>query len=227
MSATVASFGTLHVLEIAPERNGWTADIIRRWPGSGSTGPPAAGRRRSRRPSRCSSFRPGAPSIVSWASTKSRTPADLGVVVAELAERHRHRPVDDLEHPAAGQALVLDQRDVGLDPGRVAVHHEGDRAGRREDGHLAVAVAVLAAQCPGTRPRRLRASASRSGGDRAGRSPRRRRGASPSPGASARGSGRSRRTARGCPACSALVRYAWPCMIAVIAPASARPSSES
>src|SRR5258705_19892 len=41
---------------------------------------------------------------------------DRRLVVAELPQRHRHGPVDDLEHPAAGQLLVLDQRDVGLDP---------------------------------------------------------------------------------------------------------------
>src|SRR2546423_1289634 len=68
------------------------------------------------------------------------------LVVAELPQGHRHRPVDDLEHPAAGELLVLDQRDVRLDPGRVAIHHEGDRPGRRQDGDLAVAVAVAPTQ---------------------------------------------------------------------------------
>ena len=32
MSSTVASLGMLTVLEMAPERNGWTAAIIRMWP---------------------------------------------------------------------------------------------------------------------------------------------------------------------------------------------------
>ena len=32
MSSTVASLGTLTVLEIAPEMNGWAAPIILMWP---------------------------------------------------------------------------------------------------------------------------------------------------------------------------------------------------
>ena len=32
MSSTVASVGMLTVLEMAPERNGWTAPIMRMWP---------------------------------------------------------------------------------------------------------------------------------------------------------------------------------------------------
>jgi hypothetical protein len=32
MSSTVQSVGRLTVFEIAPERNGWTADIMRMWP---------------------------------------------------------------------------------------------------------------------------------------------------------------------------------------------------
>ena len=32
MSSTVAVSGRLTVLEIAPDRNGWTAAIIRTWP---------------------------------------------------------------------------------------------------------------------------------------------------------------------------------------------------
>ncbi len=38
------------------------------------------------------------------------------------------RAVDDLHHAAAGELLVLHQRDVRLHAGRVAVHHEADRA---------------------------------------------------------------------------------------------------
>src|SRR3712207_7036125 len=41
--------------------------------------------------------------------------------------------VDDLEVAAADEALVLDERDVRLNARRVAVHHEGDRARRRQD----------------------------------------------------------------------------------------------
>ncbi len=71
---------------------------------------------------------------------------DLGVVVAEPAQRPRHRLVHDLEVPAAGQLLELHQREIGLDAGGVAVHQQSDRAGRREHGGLGVAVAVPLAE---------------------------------------------------------------------------------
>ena len=70
---------------------------------------------------------------------------DLLLAVAQLLQRHRHGLVDDLHHPAADQLLVLDQRDVRLDAGGVAVHHEADGAGRRQHRRLGVAEAVLLA----------------------------------------------------------------------------------
>ena len=63
--------------------------------------------------------------------------------VAELDERRRHGVVDDLDHAAADELLVLDEGEIGLDAGGVAVHHEADGAGGSEDGDLGVAVAVL------------------------------------------------------------------------------------
>ena len=63
--------------------------------------------------------------------------------VAERCSACWHRAIDDLQHAAAGEQLVFHQRDVGLDAGRVAIHEEGDRAGRREHGDLRVAIAVL------------------------------------------------------------------------------------
>ena len=69
----------------------------------------------------------------------------LLVGVAELEERGGHGVVHDLDHAAADQLLVLHQRQVGLDAGGVAVHHEADGAGGRKHGDLAVAVAVLLA----------------------------------------------------------------------------------
>ena len=81
---------------------------------------------------------------------------DLSGRVAELAQYARHRLVDDLHHPAAHQLLVLDEGDVGLDAGGVAVHHEADRPGGREHGDLAVAVAVLRPQGVGLVPHRQR-----------------------------------------------------------------------
>ena len=77
---------------------------------------------------------------------------DLGVVVAELEERGGDGVVDDLDHAAADQLLVLDQGEVGLDAGGVAVHHEADGAGGREHGDLGVAVAVLFAVGEGLVP---------------------------------------------------------------------------
>ena len=77
---------------------------------------------------------------------------DLGRRVAELPQGGGHGVVDDLEVALADELLVLDERDVRLDAGRVAVHHEGDRAGRREERRLRVAVAVPLAELVGSRP---------------------------------------------------------------------------
>ena len=68
--------------------------------------------------------------------------ANHGFIVTQCAKRHRDGSVDDLEHPAAGELLVLHQRDVGLDAGRVAIHQEADGARRRKDRDLGVAIAV-------------------------------------------------------------------------------------
>ena len=67
---------------------------------------------------------------------------DLLRAVAELAQGGRDGLVDDLEEALADELLVLDEGDVGLDAGGIAIHHERDRAGGREHGHLGVAVAV-------------------------------------------------------------------------------------
>ena len=77
---------------------------------------------------------------------------DLGLAVAERAQRLRHGLVDDLEVAAAGQLLELHQREVGLDAGGVAIHDEADRAGRRDHRGLGVAVAVLLAERDGPVP---------------------------------------------------------------------------
>ena len=45
--------------------------------------------------------------------------------------------------PAADELLHLDEAEVGLDTGGVAVEHEADGAGRGGDGGLSVAHAVL------------------------------------------------------------------------------------
>jgi hypothetical protein len=66
---------------------------------------------------------------------------DLVGRVTKLVERHRHGLVDDRDLAAADELLRLDEREVGLDPGGVAIHHEADRPGGSEDGRLRVPVA--------------------------------------------------------------------------------------
>src|SRR5467141_2058811 len=46
--------------------------------------------------------------------------------------------VCDLDYSATHQPLVLDQGDVRLNAGRIAVHHEGDRPRRRDHRYLRV-----------------------------------------------------------------------------------------
>jgi hypothetical protein len=71
---------------------------------------------------------------------------DLAVVIAEHAQRFRHRAVDDLEVAAAGKLLELHQREVGLDAGGVAIHHQADGAGRRHHARLRIAIAMRFAE---------------------------------------------------------------------------------
>ena len=77
---------------------------------------------------------------------------DLLGIVAEFFQRRRDRLVHDFQHAAAGEQFVFHQRDVGLDPGRVAIHQEADRAGRRENGDLRVAIAMAPAEFRGAIP---------------------------------------------------------------------------
>ena len=57
---------------------------------------------------------------------------DLLFGIAELVQRGVDRLIDDLEVAAAGELLELHQREVGLDAGRVAVHHQADGIVRDE-----------------------------------------------------------------------------------------------
>ena len=77
---------------------------------------------------------------------------DLGGVIAERRQRLRHRAVDDLEIAAAGELLEFDQREIGFDAGRVAIHDQADRAGGRDDRRLGVAETVLLAKRQGRVP---------------------------------------------------------------------------
>ncbi len=81
---------------------------------------------------------------------------DLFFGVAEAAQRRFDRLVDDLKVTAAGQLLELYQREVGLDPRRVAVHDQADRSGRRDDRRLGVAETGDLADGQGVVPRAAR-----------------------------------------------------------------------
>ena len=72
--------------------------------------------------------------------------------VAERAQGFRHRLVDDFEVAAAGEFLEFNEREIGLDAGRVAIHHEADGAGRRDDGRLGIAIAMLLTEFEGAVP---------------------------------------------------------------------------
>ena len=80
---------------------------------------------------------------------------DLIRAVAELAQGPRHGLVDDRHRSAADQLLGLDQTEVRLDPGGVAVHEQADRAGRCQHRRLRVAHAVLLRQLDRLVPRLL------------------------------------------------------------------------
>ena len=80
---------------------------------------------------------------------------NLRLAVAEVGERFRDHTVDDLEVAAAGELLELDDGEVRLDAGRVAIHDQADGACRCDDGRLRVAVAVFAAELDGFVPRGL------------------------------------------------------------------------
>ena len=71
---------------------------------------------------------------------------DVAFAIAERAQRLGHGAVDDLPVAAAGELLEFHQREIRLDAGGVAIHHEADGAGRRHHGGLRVAVAVQLAE---------------------------------------------------------------------------------
>ena len=72
--------------------------------------------------------------------------------VAQAAEGRVDGLVGDLEVAAPGQLLELDQGEVGLDAGGVAVHLQADGPRGGETGRLGVAVAVLLAHVEGGVP---------------------------------------------------------------------------
>ena len=74
---------------------------------------------------------------------------DLFGAIAELAQRRRDGLVDDLEEALADELLVLDERDVRLDPGRIAIHHESDGPGGGKQTGLCVPIAEFPAELEG------------------------------------------------------------------------------
>ena len=83
---------------------------------------------------------------------------DVGALLAGVSqpsEGPRHGLVHDPHGSATHQLLGLHQRQVGLDAGRVAVHQEGDRAGRSDDRRLRVPIPVALPERDGLVPRGL------------------------------------------------------------------------
>ena len=104
---------------------------------------PLAGLNEQSKTARCSSLTCGRAFDGAGGVDVADDRVGLLVGVAELEQRGRDGVVDDLDHAAADQLLVLDQREVGLDAGSVAIHHEADGAGGSENCDLRVAVAVF------------------------------------------------------------------------------------
>src|SRR5262249_21352415 len=71
---------------------------------------------------------------------------DLGLRITEPVQGRRDGGVDDLEVAAAGQLLELDQGKIRLNTGGIAIHDQGDGAGRCDAGNLGVAIAKALAE---------------------------------------------------------------------------------
>src|SRR5207302_1164761 len=94
---------------------------------------------------------PFAPVAVDRDALQAELPG-VEIRLLDVLDRRLVRQVHGLQETAADQLLVLDQRQVRLDAGRVAVHHQPDRPGRRQDGRLRVPVAVALAEGDGVVP---------------------------------------------------------------------------
>ena len=180
---------------------------------------PFCGRKLQSNTGRCSGFRCGAPSMVPVESMCATICFHLLRRVAELDQRLRHGVVDDLDHAAADQLLVLHQRQIGLDAGGVAIHHEADGAGGRDHRRLRVAEAVLRAQFVSVVPALLGRLEHVARNALAVDAVHRIRDACGSLRGTALRSPRSPGKGPTASAIRALVRYAWPHMTAVMAPA--------
>ena len=70
---------------------------------------------------------------------------DLLRGVTQIEQSEWNRAIDDLEHTAASELLVLHKRDIWFDTGGIAVHHKADRSGRCQHGRLGISESILAA----------------------------------------------------------------------------------
>ena len=119
---------------------------------------PFCGRKLQSNTARCSGLMYGAPSMVPVESMWLTISFHLLRRVAQLDQRLRNGIVHDLDHTAADQLLVFHQREVRLDAGGVAIHHETDGAGGREHRGLRVAVSRPSPQFVGCIASILRAA---------------------------------------------------------------------
>ncbi len=115
---------------------------------------------------RCSGARSGAPTIALVLVDVGDDLVDLRRGVAELAEGPGHRLVDDRHGAPAHQLLRLDQPEVGLDAGGVAVHQQADGPGRGEHRWPGSCAPRTARRARRPRPTPRWAAESRSGGTR-------------------------------------------------------------
>ena len=81
---------------------------------------------------------------------------NLGTGITQAFQGRRNRLVDDLEIAATGQFFELDQRKVRLNPCGIAIHHQTDGAGGRNDRGLGVAEAMRLPQSQSLIPSRFR-----------------------------------------------------------------------
>ena len=138
----LASLGKIDGLARSrPDRKGCTAPIMRMCPRQWMERVPfTVPGKRSRRPGRSSARE--ARELLRWSRAHRRNRRwrrTCSFVVAEPLARAIGTVLFTIfRRPAADQLLVLHQRDVGLHPGGVAIHHECDRPGGCENGDLTV-----------------------------------------------------------------------------------------
>src|SRR6266404_3088171 len=129
MSSIVDSSGMLMVLEIAPERNGCAAAI------RGSERAIEHGQMLCLEVRRAF----GGAVLINVGDDLAR----LFRRIAKFYHCLGNSVVDDLDQAAAHKLFIFHEREVGLDAGRVAIHHEANGAGGSKNGDLGILEAVL------------------------------------------------------------------------------------